>query len=273
MTWAKGEITADMLDDGRQKDALPSPLEADIVLRVGKQHVLHVEGQGYGDKDFTRRIFRYHLGFVLRYWPRRVHTVALWLIVPPASQRREKLVFRGVSARITTIVLPEVPAELLLADPRTVCFAAGAHPGQLSEEELCWRVARELRKNGACREEFEMARAAATMQKREGSMFEDIPMADPTGEAVRAIQAERMYVIKHQAQAEAKADALLSVLAARGIPVDEAARKQITDMVYLEDLDCWLKRAATATTLGEVLDAPVIDPEDEDDADDEDDDW
>ena len=43
------------------------------------------------------------------------------------------------------VVLPRAPAEALVDDPRTACFAAGANRGPWSDRELCRRVAKALR--------------------------------------------------------------------------------------------------------------------------------
>ncbi|WP_394845685.1 Uma2 family endonuclease [Pendulispora brunnea] len=52
---------------------------------------------------------------------------------------------------------------------------------------------------------------------------------------------------------EAKASALVTVLGARGIALDDAARARIGAERNLEVLDRWIVRAATATSLDEVL--------------------
>ena len=68
----------------------PASPAADLVARLGPDALLHVECQGYRDSDFADRVLRYHLTFMLRYPGRRVHTVALWVIRPPARQRLGK---------------------------------------------------------------------------------------------------------------------------------------------------------------------------------------
>src|SRR5437016_4183264 len=74
-----------------QIDRLPPPLDTDWIARVGRRAIIHLEAQGYRDTSFLERIFYYHLGGVLRYRKRTVRTVALWLIVPPESQRRDTI--------------------------------------------------------------------------------------------------------------------------------------------------------------------------------------
>ena len=44
----------------------------------------------------------------------------------PPQQRVEVIERHGVRLQVTSLVLRELPAEMLLSDARTVCFAAGA---------------------------------------------------------------------------------------------------------------------------------------------------
>ena len=55
-------------------------------------------------------------------------------------------------------------------------------------------------------------------------------------------------------KAEAKAQDVLAVLAARGIAVPDEARDQITACTEIDQLDEWLLRAATAEGITNVLD-------------------
>src|SRR5947207_2167564 len=67
---------------------VPTIRDADWIARIGRAVLLHVECQGYRDPEFPTRVFRYHLGFVLRYPARRVETVVLWLTPASCEQRR-----------------------------------------------------------------------------------------------------------------------------------------------------------------------------------------
>jgi hypothetical protein len=58
---------------------------------------------------------------------------------------------------------------------------------------------------------------------------------------------------KAKGEAKGEADALLRVLEARGIAVPERQRELIMDCQDLSQLKAWLTRAATATSLGEVI--------------------
>lgn len=57
-----------------------------------------------------------------------------------------------------------------------------------------------------------------------------------------------------EGKAEGKAEDVLAVLAARGIDVPEDVRARVAECTDGEQLDIWLIRAVTATTLGEVFD-------------------
>lgn len=68
----------------------------------------------------------------------------------------------------------------------------------------------------------------------------------------------KSYIALGEARGEARgeAQALLVVLQGRGIAVPEAARERIAAEKDLERLNRWLLRAATAGSIGEVLDEP-----------------
>ena len=58
---------------------------------------------------------------------------------------------------------------------------------------------------------------------------------------------------KAEGRAEGKAEALLAVLAARGVPVDDAARARIHACTNPVTLDRWIARAVTAPDLDAIL--------------------
>jgi hypothetical protein len=107
-----------------------------------------------------------------------VRTVALWLMPLPQGQPRNVLASDDIRVRVKTIVLPEVRAARLLADPMTACFAAGADSGTWSDDELCRRVAAALAARGASWAERHMAVVAAAMRKRYESMVTAMEQAN-----------------------------------------------------------------------------------------------
>ncbi len=122
-----------------RQDALPPPEDADSAMFLGEEEILHTEGQGYRDSGFLDRLLRYHLWFVLRYPKRRVRTVAQWLIDPPPAQAKGVIVHGDLTLRVTPVVLPRVPAEVLADDPRTACFAPTAARGRTRNSAAAWR--------------------------------------------------------------------------------------------------------------------------------------
>lgn len=56
-----------------------------------------------------------------------------------------------------------------------------------------------------------------------------------------------------EGRAEGEARALLAILDARGIPVPDEARTRITECTDLDQLDIWVHRAATATTIQDLF--------------------
>ena len=59
-----------------------------------------------------------------------------------------------------------------------------------------------------------------------------------------------------EGRTETRASAVLTVLRVRGIVVPDTARERILAQGDPERLERWLEKAATATSLGEVLDDP-----------------
>jgi hypothetical protein len=158
-------ITPAHVDDPHL-DANPCPLDGDFAARVGRRDLLHAEFQSYRDRFFPQRVFRYHLGFVERYPDRIVHSVAFWILRPPISQRRDEIEIGDVRVRITTVVLPEIPAAALLEPPAAACFAAGANAGEWTADELCRRVVQAMVREGATWNQWRVAGVVAAAQGR-----------------------------------------------------------------------------------------------------------
>ncbi len=140
--------------------------EADWLAHAGSGCLIHVEGQGYRDDEFNSRIWYYSVGISLRFPDYKVITVAIWLMVPPDRQRASEVERGSITIKVRVIVIPELSAETLLENPLTACFAAGADPGEMTEEELCERVMRTLVENKASRRQIAMAFVAADMVGR-----------------------------------------------------------------------------------------------------------
>ena len=160
-------------------DGLPPELDADFAARVASGGLTHVECQGYRDTGFEARALWYHVGFALRNrGKRKVRTVALWLTSPPREQPRDTRTVDAITVKVTTVVLREVKASVLLADPRTACFAAGANKEGRSTGELCARVAAALKARSASWAERHMAVVAAAMRGRYKEMVTAMEQAN-----------------------------------------------------------------------------------------------
>jgi hypothetical protein len=59
-----------------------------------------------------------------------------------------------------------------------------------------------------------------------------------------------------EGEAKGKSDSVLTVLEARGLTVTDALRETITTCTDLDQLDTWLRRAATVTTAEHILTQP-----------------
>jgi hypothetical protein len=244
--------------DAPQLDEPPPPLTADWVARAGDD-VLHVECQGYRDEGFGARLLWYHLALALRYRPRRVRSVALWLIRPPGRQRRTRTRVHDVTVEFVSIVLPERPAAMLLADARTACFAPAADAGTWTDAELCARVVRALRTSDASWPLRHMAAVAALVYsptrframvnamddaKMEPVIIEDLVKYGEDLGLERGLERGRL---------EAMRAGVLDVLDARGIAISDVERERIAVETSLERLRAWHRRAVTAAAVADVF--------------------
>ncbi len=58
---------------------------------------------------------------------------------------------------------------------------------------------------------------------------------------------------REKGRAEARSEDVVRILAARGVHVDDEARRRILSCTDLDTLDLWFERALHATTLSDVL--------------------
>jgi hypothetical protein len=210
-----------------------------------------MECQGYGDKSFLSRLFKYHVHFVVRYPGYRVRTVALWLVEPPQVQRLEVIQRGSLRLSIRSLVLARLSAARMLKNPLLACFAAGAAPGEWTADELCERVAEALRRRNATEQECEFALVAAAMRGRYKEM-------------VKAMKRERLKPVvsidllrysedvgyakgRKRGTREGLRTALLSTLDARHLRLSNASKRRIVEESSVMRLKRWVRRAATAS--------------------------
>jgi hypothetical protein len=231
-------------------DALPPELDADFATRVASDALVHVECQGYRDPGFEERTLWYHVGFALRHrGKRRVRTVALWLTTPPASHPRDEMRVDDITVKVTTVVLHEVKASVLLADPRTACFAAGADEEGRSIDELCTEVAASLHARGAVWAERHMAAVAAAKRGR----YKEMVSAMEQAKLEPVIIEDLVYLGEDLGMEKEARAAVRRVLARRKLALNAEQEQQIDASTDLAVLHRWLDQAVFAESAAEAL--------------------
>jgi hypothetical protein len=178
------------------------------------------------------------------------------------------VIVRGnVTLRVRVVVLPEIPAEDLLQDPNTACFAPCADSSQLSAEALCLEVARVLRDHATGRE-LHMAVVAAAIRGRynlmikamEAAKIEPVVIEDLVeigrdmglAEGVEKGRAEG--VEKGRAEGVEAARAMLfEAIAARGLLLSADQRERIALVRSLATLQKWHRAALQAESTGALF--------------------
>jgi hypothetical protein len=135
---------------------------------------------------------------------------------------------------------------VLLADPRTVSFAAGAHKEGRSTDELCGLVAAALKARSASWAERHMAVVAAAMRGRYRSMVSAMEQADL--EPVVIEDLVKFGEDRGLRKGELRADrsALRRVLALRKLELSAEQEQQIKTCTDLPTLRRWLDQAIFA---------------------------
>ncbi|MFO0757767.1 MAG: hypothetical protein U0359_14830 [Byssovorax sp.] len=237
-----------------QVDALPPELDADFAARISTDGLTHLECQGYRDETFGERVLWYHVGLALRYrGKRRVRTIALWLTSPPKSQRRGEVTVDNIVVRVTTVVLQEVKASLLLSDPKMACFAAGADREHRSDEELCLEVAVHLRARNASWAERHLAVVAAAMQRRYNPMVNAMEQMSLEPVIIEDLVKFGEDLGFDKGRREEERATLRRVLALRKLPLGLEQEQQIDACADLATLRRWLDQAIFAATAAEAL--------------------
>lgn len=228
------------------------PTEADIVrLLDPTQDLLHIEGQGYSERDFVDPARRYRLTLSVRDWPRQGHTLALWLAKPTQGQARTVLAQGCIQVKITTAVLREIDAGTLLVRPETLCFAVGADDAGRGDEALCMEAVRGMRASGSSLRRFQFASAVARAHSK--SRFE-VMLAAMNAQGVEYVIIEDLVEIGEELGMEigmekglrlALRRSVLDLCEVLGIQVDNERRAfvETTDAAHLEALVTRLKTA------------------------------
>ena len=228
-------------------DRPPHPAEADTLLRLDPgDELLHLEGQGYREDKFDDRVLRYHLIVSLRHWKRRVHTVALWLVPPTAEQRSGVLRHGDIEVKVTTLVLREVDAGLLLSRPETACFALGADDGGRGHDAVCSEAVRLLRASHASLRRLQLG--AAVARAHSVARF-DAMLRAMNAQGVEAVIIEDLVKIgedigMEKGLVQGLKKGLLDLCDVLGLPVDAARRAEL-DAMDVPELEALAHRLKT----------------------------
>ncbi|HWB37931.1 MAG TPA: hypothetical protein VHA75_18090, partial [Rugosimonospora sp.] len=142
--------------------------------------------------------------------------------------------------------------ELAEANPALAVLAALCHGGEPEVDAMFPALARALRTLGPERAVLyhDIVLAGLPVPARvRWETFMALPANQYRSEYFRTLATEYEQI----GEARGEAQAVLTVLDARGIAVPPAARERVVACTDLARLQTWVRRAATAATLDEVL--------------------
>ena len=169
------------------------------------------------------------------------------------EQRLHELSSQGVDVEVTSVVLPEVPAELLLRSPRTSCFAPGAHAGSMTAAELCDATVRSLSGAEATERQWLLAAMLAATRGRYRAMVNAMQRAGVEPVIIEDLVRFGVDQGIERGRAEGRVEALLGIFRARGLTPTDAQREHIVACTDITVLDGWIGRAAVASSVVDVL--------------------
>jgi hypothetical protein len=240
----------------------PTPYLADLVLsfRSGGKPVqaVVVEAQLRRDTDKRRR------------WPVYVtsvhdelHCPTYLLVVSPdrgvAQWCAQPIALGHPGFTLTPLVLgPDVvpvvtDEEQGRAEPELAVLSAIAHGDSPAQQEVLRALLAGLRNLGGYRAGLYADVVAAVLSPAALRYLKELVMGLATSEPLSDLFRPHYFRGKAEGRAEEAAEAVLTVLAARGIDVPDDARQQITECADLEQLETWIRRAATATSVEELF--------------------
>ena len=170
-----------------------------------------------------------------------------------------------ITVKVTTIVLHEVQASVLLASPKAACFAAGADSEGRTDEKLCSAVAAALRRRNASWAERHMAVVAAAMRGRYKAMvmamedanletviIEDlVKFGEDRGRKKGLAQGRKQGIA--EGRREEEREVLRLVFAERKLSLTPEQERQIDTCTDRETLRRWVKQAISAKIAAEAL--------------------
>lgn len=147
-----------------------------------------------------------------------------------------------------------VAADLARANPALAVFSAICHGGHPEVDDMFPALAEALHSLGPERAilYYDIVLAALPGPARvRWEAFMTTAVEEYQFRSELALQNQQIGEARGKARGEA--EAVLTVLDARGVAVPPAVREQIRDSTDLTQIEAWLRRASTATTVDEVI--------------------
>ncbi len=158
-----------------------------------------------------------------------------------------------ITVKVRTVVLQRVRASVLLADPRTACFAAGAHKEGRTIAELCAEVALALRARNASWAERHMAVVAAAMRGRYDAMVSAMEQTNMEPVVIEDLVRFGEDRGMKKGRREGERGCLRRVLALRKLALSAQQEQQIDACTERATLRRWLDQAVFAESAADAL--------------------
>jgi hypothetical protein len=149
-----------------------------------------------------------------------------------------------------------VDIDLARASPALAVFSAICHGGHAEVDAMFPVLAEALRSLGPKKAilYYDIVLAALPAPARvRWEAYMTTAVEEYRSELFRELAAENQQIGEARGEARGEGRAVLTVLEARGIRVPAALREQILACTDLAQLDSWLRRASTATTIDDII--------------------
>jgi hypothetical protein len=195
----------------------------------------------------------------------RVNTALLVYCPDPAIARRYRrmLESEGLSLPLRPYIFTpdDVPLvlepELARADPTVAVFSAICHGGDADIDAAFPALAEALQaldpKEAISYYDIVLAGLPPEPRARWEAYMSTAVESKYHSELFRELDAQARAEGKAEGKAEGEVQAVLTVLAARNVPVSDEIREQILACTDLTVLDTWLRRAVTAVAADDVI--------------------
>lgn len=245
------------LDSGELTQLIPTEYRADavVVLGAGGASVLAVVIEIQLGRDLNKQwswpVYLTTLRARLR-CPTMLLVVCVEASVAGWCAAPIDLGHPGWALRPLVLAPDQVPlvtdGEQASREPELAVLSAVAHGGQPDGEKVL----------------YALVSALAAVDEEHALLYSDVVLAALPTAAQRYLEglmATRTYEYQSdfarryffQGRAEGEAGAVLAVLDARGISIPDEARTRIAGCADLDQLDAWIRRAATADTVNDLF--------------------